>query len=112
MQRIILALFFALVTVPNMATAEENAVTKKNMKSFDLDVSEEAIMNESIPGDLCCGDHDFDYYSEPSAGEDNLVQQMKIAPEFRYEKPQDYNSRLNVYDTEVKVNMSLPVDLY
>ena len=93
-----------------MAGAAENAVTKKNIKSFDLDVNDEAIMNQEVPGEVCCDNHDFGIDGSPSAGEAHLVEQMKIEPEFRYSKPQEY--RTDVYDTEVKVNMKLPVDFY
>jgi len=110
MQRIIAALFFAFTFMPYLAAAEDNAVTKRNLKSLNLNVDERAILNEPLPSDICCNDHDFVLDSTRSYAEENLIEQMKIQPEFRYTKPEDYNSKLDLYDTEVKVNVKMPVD--
>ncbi len=104
----LISVFFAAFAVG--AAADDNAVSKKNIKSLNLNIDDQAILNEPLPEDICCSGAEFSVDNEPSEGERNLVEKMQIEPEFRYNKPDEYNSRLDVYDTEFKLNLKLPVD--
>ena len=117
MRRILAIFFFAYISigfgtpVPAVEQNTKNVVTEKVLKKFRLDVADKGILNESLPADICCGNTKFNYDGiTPSAGEQNLLDNMNVKPEFRYTKDSTYSPRLDQYDKEFKLKFKLPVD--
>ena len=112
MQRIVTGLFitcFYLSLVTN-STAATKPVPENPYKSFNLNLGNN-ISSKAPPADCCHWPENGYDAQEPSAGEQNLVERMKLRPEFHYGKyDEDYNN-LNIYDTQVKLNVGVPVDI-
>lgn len=93
-----------LIVAPVNSEAAKKQAERKPAQKLNLNLDEPgfAAINETEREKL---DFDFD---QPSRGEANIVQQMKIRPEFRYTMDNDdYNSRNNEYDRQIKLRLNL-----